>query len=465
MRGAPEPYRAAIDYLLGLERFGVVLDLGVTRHLLALLGNPERRLAAVHVGGTNGKGSTAAFTEALLRAAGHRVGLYTSPHLVRFEERIRVDGREISADEVVRGVAELRALLDARPVPERAAARSPTFFEFTTALALAHFARAGVDFAVVEVGLGGRLDATNALSPRVSVITNIDMDHVEQLGGTLEAIAHEKLGIVKPGVPLATAERRPALLARFVETCVAAEAPLHVLAEGPAGASALPVPPPWVARRTDGTIAYRGLGLELDGVRVGLAGAHQADNAGLALLAAECLGPSALPGDPGAIARALAETRWPGRLEQVGHRPRVVLDGAHNAAGMRALVRALGEEYRYDRLIAVVSVMGDKDVDTMLGLLAPLVSVFIATRASVARAADPARLAAAARRVRPTAEREAKPGGRVVPLPRVHTAPDLPRALELALREAGADDLVLVTGSLFTVGEARARLLEPSEPR
>ncbi|HWP34365.1 MAG TPA: Mur ligase family protein, partial [Thermodesulfobacteriota bacterium] len=225
--GAPG-YRETLDYLYGLERLGIVLDLGVIRHLLTLLGHPERGLPVVHIAGTNGKGSTAAFAEALLAAAGHRVGLYTSPHLVRFTERIRVSGREIEPADVVRLVAELRERLAARPVPPEAGGRSPTFFEFTTAIALAHFARARVDYAVVEVGLGGRLDATNVVEPRVTVVTNIDFDHVEYLGGTLESIAGEKLGIVKPGVPLVTAERRPALRPRFAATCAAAGAPLHV---------------------------------------------------------------------------------------------------------------------------------------------------------------------------------------------------------------------------------------------
>jgi dihydrofolate synthase/folylpolyglutamate synthase len=447
--------RATLDYLLGLERFGMVLDLGVIRHLLQLLGNPERRLAAVHVGGTNGKGSTAAFLEGLLRAAGHRVGLYTSPHLVRFEERIRVDAREVDEADVVRLVAELRALLEAHPVPAPAGGRTPTFFEFTTAIAFAHFARAGVDYAVIEVGLGGRLDATNVLAPRVSIITNIDLDHTAQLGSTLEAVAREKLGIVKPRTPLVTAERRPELLVRFVEACAAAEAPLQVLAEcgarGGLGAAR-----PCVERFTDGRIAYRGLRLRLEDLRLGLAGAHQADNAGLALLAAECLGEGALPADEGGTARALAGTRWPGRLEQVSERPKVLLDGAHNPAGARALARALREEYRYGRLVLVASVMADKDVEAMMAVLAPLADVVVATRAAVARAADPERLAEAAR--------AATGAGRVVPLrgaprPRVLTAPGLPAALELALGEAGPDDLVLVTGSLYAVGEARARLL------
>lgn len=433
-----EDSRAALAWLVGLERFGIVLDLGVTLHLLGLLGRPERRFAAVHVAGTNGKGSTCAFAESLLRATGRRVGLYTSPHLTRLEERIRIDGREVETDDLARLVTELRALLDANPVPASAGGRYPTFFEFTTALAFAAFARAGVDIAVVEVGLGGRLDATNALAPRVSVITNIDLDHTDLLGGTLEAIADEKLGIVKRGVPVVTAERRASLLPRFVARCAAIEAPLHVLAEGD-GSTLAPVRP-WVARRTDGSMAYRGLALDLDDLRPGLVGGHQVDNAGLALLALETIG--ALPADEAAIRRALADTRWPGRLEQVLARPRVVLDGAHNAAGVDRLVRALREDFRYGRLILVASVMADKPVEAMLARLAPLASLVVATRASIPRAAAPARVAEAALRA----------GARAV------VAPDVPAALEVALAEAREDDLVLVAGSLFAVGEARAAL-------
>ncbi len=447
--GGGEPpdaaYRETLDYLYGLERFGMVLDLGVTRHLVALLGHPERQLAAVHIGGTNGKGSTAAFLASLLGAAGHRVGLYTSPHLVRFTERVRIDGREIDEAEVVRLVAELRDRLAADPGPTGPGGRSPTFFEFTTALAFAYFARQAVDYAVVEVGLGGRLDATNVLLPRVAAITNIDLDHVEVLGGTLESIAAEKLGIVKPGVPLVTAERRPALLPRFAAACAAADAPLHLLRASP--------PPPWAGREADGTFTYRGLRLALEGVRLGLAGAYQADNAGLALLAAECLGEGALPGDQARIRLALAETRWPGRLEQVSDRPRIVLDGAHNPAGARALARALREEYRYRRLVLVASIMADKPVEAMLAVLAPLADLVVATRAAVARAAEPERLARAARAALAGARSDRPPARAVL------TAPDLGTALDLARQEAGPDDLILVAGSLYAVGEARARLL------
>ncbi|HEX7127825.1 MAG TPA: folylpolyglutamate synthase/dihydrofolate synthase family protein [Thermodesulfobacteriota bacterium] len=435
---------APLDWLLGLERFGIVLDLGVVRHLLDLLGHPERRFSAVHVAGTNGKGSTCAFAEALLREAGRRVGLYTSPHLVRFEERIRIDGREIDEAEVVRLVTELRALLEANPVPASAGGRYPTFFEFTTAMAFAAFARAGIDTAVVEVGLGGRLDATNVLVPRVCVVTNVDYDHMGLLGDSLESIADEKFGIAKPRVPLVTAERRGSLLARVVARAAALEAPLHVLAEGsgdPHAEGGLAPASPWVARRTDGTMAYRGLRVALDGVKLGLLGAHQVDNAGLALLALEAMGDGTLPDEAG-IRRALAATRWPGRLEQVREAPRVVLDGAHNPAAVARLVQSLREDFRYRRLILVASVMADKPVEAIVGALAPLAALVVATRAAIARAAAPPRIAEAALRA----------GTRAV------MAPDLPRALDLALAEAGPEDLVLVAGSLFAVGEARAHL-------
>ncbi len=441
---------ATLDWLLGLERFGIVLDLGVIRHLLELLGRPERRFSAVHVAGTNGKGSTCAFMEALLGAAGRRVGLYTSPHLARFEERIRIAGRDIDRADVVRLVAELRALLEANPVPPSAGGRYPTFFEFSTAIAFAAFARAGVDTAVVEVGLGGRLDATNVVVPRVSVITNIDYDHMDLLGGTLESIADEKLGIAKPRVPLVTAERRGALLSRFVARAAALESPLHVLAEGsgdPRDGGGLAPARPWVARRTDGTMAYRGLGLALEGLRPGLVGGHQVDNAGVALLALETMGEGALPDEAG-IRRALAGTRWPGRLEQVSEAPRVVLDGAHNPAGVARLVRSLREDFRYRRLILVVSIMADKPVEAMVGALAPLSALVVATRASIARAASPTRVAEAALRA----------GTRAV------MAPDVPAAVDLAMAEARSGDLVLVAGSLFAVGEARAHLGSRAAP-
>jgi len=412
-------YEDTIAYLAALEvSVGWDLKLERMREALARRGHPEAAFPALHIAGTNGKGSTAAMLDAVLRAAGYRTGLYTSPHLVDFAERIRIDGGTIPRSTVVALVAELRADLEAAGI-------ALTHFEFATLLACEWFRQVGVEVGVIEVGLGGRLDATNLVRPIASCITSIGHDHEAYLGHDLREIAGEKAGILKPGVPLALgptpAEAETVILRRAAEV----GAPVTR-----AGITARP-----------GGFTFRGPGVLWDGLRLGLPGAFQRDNASVALTAL-ALVHERFPCAPEAVRRGLATVVWPGRLACVRERPLVLLDGAHNPEGVAALAAELPALVGRRRVILVFAVMADKAWQAMLGHLAPQVAAAIVTRVG-RRGLAPDVLAADC-------------AGRVP----VEPIEDARAALRAALTRAGPDDVVLVTGSLFLVGEAYAELRE-----
>jgi dihydrofolate synthase/folylpolyglutamate synthase len=406
-------YAALLARLDGTRSLGVSLGLERTRAALDRLGNPERRVAAVQIAGTNGKGSVAAMTDAILRAAGLRSGLFTSPHLVRFTERIRIDGREIDGDHL----ADLYQAVAATGVPL-------TYYEIGTVLAFLAYAEAGVELMVLETGLGGRLDAATTCHPCATAITSIGFDHAELLGDTLAAIAREKAGIAKAGVPLFLAPLAPEAEQVIAAVAAAAGAPVLRLGrdfgEAPAP-SALP-------------------------------GAHQRTNAALAVAlaraAADHLG-RPLPqagGSPDPIAAGLRNVSWPGRLEWLG--PDTLLDCAHNAESARTLADALDASPRRPRAL-VVSVVAGKPVREMLALLAPRFDAVVATRSPSPRALPPEELLAALP---------------VTPA-RVLSADDPLAALAAARMAAGPGGLVVVAGSIFLVGEVRATLTgEPRDP-
>ncbi len=419
----PEKALAAIS---ALEKFGINLGLDRVRACLEALGSPHLAYPSIHVGGTNGKGSTSLLIASALSRAGYRTGLYTSPPLEFFGERIRVDGLFLP-DEAVPPLLE--AVLQA--AREREEARDMTQFEVITAMAFLHFARVEVDAAVVEVGLGGRLDSTNVIVPEVSVITNVGLEHAEHLGPTVEAIAAEKAGIVKAGVPVVTAAEGAALA---VVEAHAAKAGSTVFCSGRDFE---------VARGEDGRYRFAGRTWRFDGLELGLGGGYQRFNLGVALAALEVLAERGWRLEEAGIRLALREARWAGRLEVLGEGPRVLLDGAHNAHASPLLARTLREDFRYRRLWLVLGVLGDKDARAILGDLVPLADHVVLTRSSSARARDPEEMGQLARAVRE------------VPC---HTAPSVAEALDWTLERADQDDLVCVTGSLTTVGDARARL-------
>jgi dihydrofolate synthase/folylpolyglutamate synthase len=304
-------YQETIDYLFGLQKHGIKLGLSNSIRLLEQMGAPQLAFRSVHIAGTNGKGSTAAFITTMLQAAGFRVGLYTSPHLVNFTERMRIDGVQITEAKVVELAQRVRELAS-RPVPG-AAPTAPTFFEVTTAMAFAWFAEEQVDLAVIEVGMGGRLDATNVITPLLSIITNIDLEHTEFLGTTLELIAAEKAGIIKQGVPVVTGVVQPEVVTVLEHEAAAKQAPLYRLEKDFA-------PENVMAGRMQ-LFDYRGRRNTRRALAIGMIGRYQVDNACLAVAAMEVLQEAGVVVDDAALRRGLAETRWEGRLERVAERP------------------------------------------------------------------------------------------------------------------------------------------------
>jgi dihydrofolate synthase/folylpolyglutamate synthase len=414
-------YEETLAYLSGLEvSAGWDLKLDRMRAALARRGNPEARWPALHVAGTNGKGSTAAMLDAVLGAAGYRTGLYTSPHLVDFTERIRIGGRTIPRATVVEMVAALRADLGAAGI-------ALTHFEFATLIAFEWFAHVGIDVGVIEVGLGGRLDATNLVHPVATAITSIAIDHVEYLGHELAAIAGEKAGILKAGVPLALGP-----VPSEAERVIAARAAALGAPIARAGIDG-------VLEESGDGLVFRGPGVRWDGLRIGLPGGFQRDNAAVALLGL-AVARVRFPCAPAAVRRGLATVRWPGRLAVVGRRPLIVLDGAHNPAGIATLVRELPDVVGSRPLDLVFAVMADKDWGAMLAPLLPRIRRAIVTRVG-RRGAAPAEVAAAV-------------AGRVA----VEAVEDPRMALHAAVARAEPEAAVLVTGSLFLVGEAYAAL-------
>lgn len=418
-------YDELLAWLYALEaRRGMDFKLERIELVLRALEEPHLRYPVIHIAGTNGKGSVAAMLHAIATAAGMKAGLYTSPHLVRFTERIRVGSDEIPPEEVVRLAGDVHRAATLRGI-------ELTFFEFTTVLAFLYFAAQRVPLAVIETGMGGRLDATNVVVPEVSVITSIGFDHQEFLGNTLAAIAGEKAGIIKSG--------RPVIIGRVGEEAAA----VFAHAAGERGAPAW-----WCGSEfdwwgDDRCWNFRGPQGEVHGVRLGLAGRHQCDNAAVAVAAVQAL-PSAPQWSPELCKAGLEQVVWPGRLEVVCDRPLVVLDGAHNVDGTRALVaalpRVLGE--RPTRL--VFAVMADKDWKPMVEILAPHVCEVVVTRPQPRRCADPDTVAAWWRQWVPARVEE-----------------DPQKAVQQVLDVSAPDHAVLVAGSLFLIGAVRSRFRGP----
>jgi len=409
-------------YLASRVRFGIKFGLETMRALCAELGHPERSFATLLVAGTNGKGSVAAYVDAALRASGLAVGRYTSPHLVRVNERIAVGGRDVGRAAFESAVGRVRAAA-ARLVRARTIPAHPTYFEALTAAAFVHFRRARVDVAVLEVGMGGRLDATNVAEPLASAIVSVEKDHEAFLGTTLAAIAREKAGVLRRG-------------RATVVGSLASEAQAVVETEAAAAGARL------VQARGGVRVVSAGEGLTIEtpgfthhGVHP-LAGAHQRENAIVALRLLEAAQAAGLAVDLPAAAEGLSRTRWPGRLERVAGRPPLLLDGAHNPSAARALAAHLAGEPPF---VLLFGVMADKDVEAMAAVLFPLAREVVLTRAPIDRAARPADIARRAGEVASGARQEEDPR----------------LALALARRLAPAGAEVVVAGSLYLVGEVK----------
>jgi dihydrofolate synthase/folylpolyglutamate synthase len=418
-------YPDSVRYLYSLGNELKTAKFGLERitTLAGALGNPQRAFRIVHVAGTNGKGSTCAMIESGLRAAGLRTGLYTSPHLAQPTERIQIAGQPVTAEEfaaafdVVHKAAE--ALLD-----DGAIEHHPTYFETVTAMAFVLFQQKGVDTAVLEVGLGGRLDATNIVTPALSVITRIDFDHEAFLGRSIEAIAFEKAGILKPGVPAMLAPQRPESEATLLARAAEVGSPVSQASEWKAADCALDARGSSFTARKQGEAPLH--------IRCPLAGEHQIENSLTAVASLWRLDIA-----PEAIESGIAAARWPGRLELVSTDPEIILDGAHNPSGARALVAYIERFYSDRKICLIYGMMRDKAVSEMTGILFPSAAVVIATAPAQERATRP-------ESIRELSER-----------PDVIVTSTVAEALARA-RSVAPDAVIFVTGSLFVVAEARS---------
>ena len=397
-------YPEAIQFLYDLRLFGAKFGLENTFQLAALAGNPQYRLRFIHVAGTNGKGSTCAMLESIYRAAGLRVGLFTSPHLVSFRERIQVNRRPIGQDDVVRLLDEMKPSFKHFPDGHQ-----PTFFEVVTVMALKFFAEQKCDLVIWETGLGGRLDATNIVNPLACVITNIQLDHQQWLGGTLAKIAAEKAGIIKAGIPVVTATDEPEALAVIQRIVQEKNTRLTIIRNSEFG---------------------------IRNSELSLLGDHQQLNAALALATVGIL-QKQIPISDEQILAGLANVNWPGRLQLVtrGVRQKILLDGAHNPAGAQTLAETLKKNFPAERPTLLLGVFQDKDWRHICEILAPLAARIVTVPVASERSANPEELAEVCRRTHPSAD--------VL----------VCRSPGEALDRTAGDRFVVITGSLYLVGE------------
>ena len=419
-------YTAAVSYLYSLQKHGIKLGLDTMTALVGRLGMPQSRYRSLHIAGTNGKGSTAALAAAMFQAGGYRVGLYSSPHLVEFGERIRVDSRMISESDIAR----LTKLVKGITGPDL----SPTFFEFTTAMALQYFAESQVDLAVLEVGLGGRFDATNVVSPVACAITTIALDHQQYLGSTLESVAFEKAGIIKPNVPVILGRLPDEARDTIERIAVERDAPIFCLSRNFQ-----------VEGENPARFRYSGFGVRYDDLSCPLLGRHQLENCACALsLVAISRRERLVVGEP-AIREGLREVQWEGRLEVVARDPLTVLDGAHNPAAAKALadyLRTFRLSNPMSRIILVLAMMRDKDHRGFVEFFKGLVDEVVVTQADLKRSATADELLPLVVETWPRARTNARVSG----------------ALDAARHLARPQDLICVTGSLMLIGEVKASL-------
>ncbi len=423
-------YREAWEFLDNLQFFKIKLGLDSMARFMERLGHPQQGLSYIHVAGTNGKGSVAATLLAILARAGFKVGVYTSPHLTSVRERFRINDGFISQEAFARHASRIVEVMGRDQI---------TYFEFTTALAFLWFAEQQVDFVILEVGMGGRLDATNIITPKISIITNIALDHEAYLGETLAEIAVEKAGIIKAGVPVVSGVVGPSATEVVRRVADEAKAPLYILGSDFT-----------MAKGAGRLLTYRGLCHTYRDVALGLRGDYQAGNTALALAAIELLGGQGTVVDETAVRQGLQEVRWPGRLEffpdlhwQDRSRP-VLFDGAHNPAGVESLIAALHDGFVYEKLVMVWASMGDKDFQSCVAKISPLCHRMIFARPENMRSATPEQLCLAL----PEEARE-----------KCLAASSVQDALRMAYDLAGPADLICVAGSLYLIGKARSILV------
>lgn len=431
--GQDHGYLESLDYLANLTKFGINLGLERIRQLLSRLGNPEKSLKIVHIGGTNGKGSTTVLTAEILREAGYKVGMFTSPHLHDYRERMTINGQMIPKERVVQLVTKLRPHLEELVA---SGVEHPTEFEVSTTMAFLYFAEEQVDYALIEVGLGGEIDSTNVVAPLVSVVTNVGMDHMDYLGSDLPSIAKVKAGIIKANSVAVTAAERPEVLDVLAQRSREVGVTLWRVGDDVR----------WESRwsgELEQEFDVFGIHGSYPKLRLSLIGQHQLRNAATAITICEVLNceyNALIPRE--AIYTGLRKAQWPGRLELISLRPKVLLDGAHNVDGATVLAAAL-PNYAYKRLVLCLGMLGDKEREQVVDILVPLADEVIVTKPNSPRSGDWEALAQ-------HAAKHGKP---------VTIIEDTRAAVADAVQRLQEDDMLCVTGSLYMLAEARGELL------
>jgi len=413
-------YDSCLKHMYALQRFGIKLGLSTIRKILKGLGDPQNTFACIHVAGTNGKGSVASSLASILYRSGYKTGLYTSPHLVRFNERIQVNNRPITNKNVVASYNAVKRVHHGK--------RRPTFFEFTTAMALFEFGRQNVNWAIIETGMGGRLDATNIIRPALSIITNISLEHREYLGNNLSQIAGEKAGIIKKRIPVITGIRQRKALAVVERIAGEKTAPLFQM-----GADFK------IRRSPPGAFSYYGLENVWRNMQTALSGSHQVDNAALVLATCELLNRNNVVISLDNIKKGLSKNIWPGRLEIVSDDPSIILDGAHNLAAARNLAGFLSTNLAGRNITLVIGILDDKPYKAMLKSLLPSADRVIFTRAKIDRALAPQKLYEVAKNLNKNTA----------------IIPDVARAVKHAIDTGPPHGAICIAGSLYVVGEAK----------
>ncbi len=413
-------YRNCLETLYSLRRYGIILGLDVIENILRKLGDPQKNFKTIHVAGTNGKGSVASTLSTILIHRGFRVGLYTSPHLVRFNERICINNHPVSDENVVRAYEAVKAV--------HLGSREPTFFEFSTAMAFYEFGRHKVDWAIVETGMGGRLDATNVATPDLVIITNISLEHKFFLGNTISDITREKGGIIKKGVPVVTGVTQKQAVSILKSIAESQSAPFYRYKDAFR-----------VRKNRNATFNYYGIDHVWRRLRTGLSGGHQLHNAALVLAACELLNNNGSNLTLANIKYGLEENKWPGRLEIVSNSPLILLDGAHNFIAARYLAKYLSENLSRRNITMVIGILDDKPYKAMLKDLLPYCKKVILTRPKIDRALAPEKLYEIAAQM----------------MSDIHIIPDIDKAIAYAVENASPEDAICIAGSLYVVGEAK----------
>ena len=418
--GIMDRYSKCIKTMYGLRRFGIKLGLSTIKSMMHGIGNPQDSFSCIHVAGTNGKGSIASSLASILHTANYKVGLYTSPHLVRFNERIRINNQSVSDKNIVEAYEALKNVSTGN--------REPTFFEYSTAMALYEFGKQKVDWAVIETGMGGRLDATNIIKPVLTIISNISLEHRMYLGNTIKEIAGEKGGIIKNKIPVVTGAKQKSAISTLKDIAGKKSAPFFRFGDEFK-----------VRRNKNNKFTYYGIENTWRNLCTGLQGNHQIDNAGIVIAACELLNKSRAEIPFKSIQKGLEKNRWPGRLDIVSENPLIILDGAHNIIATRRLVKYLSKNLAGRNITLVAGILDDKPYSSMLKTLCSVCNRAILTQPKINRALPPEKLYCPAKKV----------------ISDIKIIPEVSQAIKYAIKTTPGNDAICIAGSLYLVGEAK----------